>query len=86
MVSMGVVKKQEVTVLPQALKAWRGERHLSQAALAELADISEGLIAQIETGRRQPSLTNLLGIASALKVNPLALAIVHVDFASLAVV
>lgn len=85
-VSIGIVKNQQVTVLPQALKAWRGERHLSQAALAELAGISEGLIAQIETGRRQPGLTNLIAIAAVLRVDPRALALVHVDLGPLVAV
>lgn len=64
-----------VTVLPDAIRAWRAERQLSQAALADRAGISEGFVAQIETGRRQPSPTNLAAIAQALgvKVNAIAL-------------
>lgn len=66
-------------MLPDAIKAWRTERSLSQMELARLAGCSEGLIAQIETGRRQPGLKNALGIAAALGVKLTAIAIVMVD-------
>lgn len=70
---------QEVTILPDALKAWRGQRSMSQAALAEAASCSEGLIALIETGRRQPGLSNALAISRALGVPLRVFALVHVD-------
>jgi len=75
---------QQVTTLPIALKEWRRERAMSQATLASRAGVSEGLIAQIETGRRQPGLTNLMAIAEALRVDPHALAIIHVDLSKVA--
>ena len=73
---------QQVTTLPVALKEWRRVRSMSQATLAKEAHVSEGLIAQIETGRRQPGLTNLLAIARALEVNANALAIIHGDYSA----
>lgn len=72
-------RQQQVTVLPDALKAWRKERQMSQAELATPAKCSEGLIAQIETGRRQPGLINAINIARALGVPLGAIAIIHAD-------
>ena len=66
-------------MMPDALKAWRGHLRMSQADLAHLADCSEGLIAQIETRRRQPSLGTALRIAAALRVKLTAIAFVDED-------
>lgn len=65
-------------MLPDGVKAWRGERKMSQMDLAKAAGCSEGLIAQIETGRRQPGLENAVAIAEALGVKLSAFAIIHV--------
>lgn len=65
-------------MLPAALKAWRRERSMSQSDLATSAQCSEGLVAQIETGRRQPGLVNAIAIAKALSVPLDAIALVHV--------
>lgn len=77
-------RKSEVTLLPAALKAWRRERQWSQADLARHAECSEGLIAQIETGRRQPGLTNAISIARAFGVDLAAIGVIHTDAAGLA--
>ena len=69
---------QQVSVLPDGIKAWRGERKMSQMDLARAAGCSEGLIAQIETGRRQPGLENAVAIADALGVKLSAFAVIHV--------
>jgi len=79
-----VPRQQQVTVLPEALKTWRKERSISQSQLASSAGCSEGLIAQIETERRQPGLVNALGIARALGVPLRAIAIVHLSDQELA--
>lgn len=75
-------RQQQVQMLPGAMKAWRKVRGLSQAGLAAATkhQVSEGLIAQIETGRRQPGLSNGKVIAAALDVPLDALAFVHPDF------
>lgn len=57
---------------------------MSQADLARAAKCSEGLIAQIETGRRQPGLANALNIAKAFGVPVGALGDVLVDAEELA--
>lgn len=77
-------RQQQVSVLPAAIKAWRAERQMSQSELATKANVSEGLIAQIETARRQPGLANAVAIAAALGVRLEAIAFVHVDAATLA--
>lgn len=71
-------KTREVTILPAAVKAWRRERKLSQELLAEIAGVSPTLVALIETGKRQPSLTNAISIANAFGVPVNAIAVIHV--------
>lgn len=75
--------KSDVTVLPKAIKAWRGVRELSQEGLAERSGVSAGMIALVETGRRQPGIGNLLAIAAALEVEPEVIAIIHIDLSAL---
>lgn len=50
------------------LKALRVSKGLSQARLAELADLSPSIIGDIEVGRRNPTLTTIEKIALALEV------------------
>ena len=42
----------------------------SQAKLAELCDLSSGYIAEIEMGRKFPSLKTLENLSSVLKIKP----------------
>jgi transcriptional regulator with XRE-family HTH domain len=48
----------------------RVERGLSQEDLAELADLHRNYVSQIENGRRNLSLLNILKLAEGLKVRP----------------
>lgn len=73
----------EVQVLPEGLRAWRKERDWSQKELAERSGVSPTLIAFIETGERQPSLSNALAIATALGVTLRAFATVTPEVAAL---
>lgn len=50
------------------LKAIRIEKGYTQARLSELADLSPSIIGDIETGRRNPTLTTIEKIALALNV------------------
>lgn len=46
------------------------KRGLSQYELARAANVSQGLIWQIEAGRKTPRLKTLLRLAEALSVSP----------------
>jgi transcriptional regulator with XRE-family HTH domain len=69
-----------LTGLPDALRAWRKQRDgISQETLAARVGVTPGMIALIETGRRQPGLALLVRIAEVLDVPPTALAFVPVE-------
>lgn len=53
----------------EALRTVREMRGLSQRELAAAVGVSQSAIAQIETGRTQPTLANLKKIAEALDVS-----------------
>lgn len=55
-------------LLAENLKRLRDEKKLSQAQLAEFANVSSKLISEIERGLVWPREDTLIGIASALKV------------------
>lgn len=74
---------EQVTLLPEAIRAWRRERALSQAALSVKAGCSEGLISTIEAGHRQASIVVALRIAEALEVPLPAIGLVHIDLSAL---
>jgi len=57
-------------ILAENLKAYRNERGLSQAKLAELVDTATNYIAMIETQKRFPSDVMLEKIAAALQREP----------------
>ena len=60
-------------VLASNLKIYRKDLGLSQAKLAEMADVTDNYIALIETGKRFPSLNMIEKIAKVLKRDPLEL-------------
>ncbi len=62
-------KWQERTVITR-LKQEREKQKLSQLELAYKSDVSQNMIAYIETGKRTPTLTTLLKLCNALKINP----------------
>ena len=55
-------------ILARNLKARRGRLGYSQAKLAELVGLSVPFIAEIEIGRKSPSLATLDRLATALEV------------------
>jgi transcriptional regulator with XRE-family HTH domain len=61
-----------------AIKRLRARRGLTQETLAERAELNRVYLAEIETGRRNPSLFNIAKIAGALGV-PLGGLFVEVD-------
>lgn len=62
-------KWQEKTVITR-LKKEREKQKLSQLELAYKSDVSQNMIAYIETGKRTPTLTTLLKLCNALNINP----------------
>jgi len=51
------------------VRVWRQHRKMSQAQLAEAASISQGYLAQIETGKREGTLGLYRSLADALGVD-----------------
>ena len=52
----------------QRVKRYRQLRGISQEDLADLADLHRNYVSQIECGRRNLSLLNILKLARALKI------------------
>ena len=57
-------------ILARNLKEKRMKRGISQLKLANLCDISQSFIGEIEAGRKYPSLKTLELIANRLQVEP----------------
>jgi transcriptional regulator with XRE-family HTH domain len=64
------VKTDALIQFGQRVRQLRVERGLSQEDLAELADLHRNYVSQIEGGRRNLSLLNILKLANGLKVRP----------------
>ena len=54
----------------ERLKKFRNDRNLSVRALADLADMDYTNISAIENGKSNPSITTVIFLAEALKVDP----------------
>ena len=50
------------------IRVWREHRGLTSKALAEKAEIAQGFLSQIETGRREGTIETLRKIAAALSL------------------
>jgi transcriptional regulator with XRE-family HTH domain len=48
----------------------RIEKKISQLELANIANFSQSFLANVESGKKKPSLLTILRIAEALSVNP----------------
>lgn len=59
--------------IAENIKRLRKKNYMSQAKLAELADVSVDTIKSVEAGRRTMSLETYMGIVNALKTTPVAL-------------
>ena len=60
---------QEKTVILR-LKQEREKQKLSQLELACKSNVSQNMIAYIETGKRTPTLSTLIKLCNALNINP----------------
>ncbi len=65
-----MAKKQSISnyTLPERLKYLRMTREMTQADLAKKSKVSQSTIAQIESGRKDPSISTLKQIAEALDI------------------
>lgn len=54
----------------ERIRELRKEKKLSQASLAETADLATNYIGEIERGEAKPTLNTVLAIADALDANP----------------
>lgn len=52
------------------IKVWRKERGLTQVELAKRAKLSQSHLAEIERGRKEPSVSARRALAAALDVEP----------------
>ena len=67
-------------VLASNMKLYRKSLGLSQAKLAEMADLTDNYIALIETGRRFPSISMIEQIAKVLQKDTLDLfSVKHIE-------
>src|SRR5437660_4711331 len=69
-----MVKRNKTTsisdyTLPERIQYLRERRNFTQAELAKLSKVSQSTIAQIEKGKKDPSISTLKKIAQALDVN-----------------
>lgn len=62
-----------VKVFGQVLRELREENKTSQEKLAELADLDRTYISLLERGLRQPTITTIFKISSALQIKPSSL-------------
>ena len=54
--------------LPEKLKKIREQKKLSQSELAEKANVSQSMVAQIERGTKSPTVNLTIELAKALDV------------------
>ena len=59
------------------LRQEREKRHLSQLDLSYEAGLSQNMITYIEKGKRTPSLTTILKLCNAMKIDPSILFLKH---------
>lgn len=65
---MRAEKNKHAVAFGKVLKELRTSADLSQDALAEKADLDRTYISFLERGERQPSLSTLISLASALQI------------------
>ena len=71
-----LVEEQEKHIY-ERLRQERERLHLSQLDLSYEAGLSQNMITYIEKGKRTPSLTTLLKLCNAMKIDPSVLFLNH---------
>ena len=66
---MKVEKNKHAIAFGEVLKELRREAGLSQDALAEKADLERTFISFLERGERQPTISTIIALASALRID-----------------
>ena len=59
-----------VSIFGTVLRELREKNNLSQEKLAEFCDLDRTYISLLERGQRQPTITTLFKISTALKIKP----------------
>lgn len=62
--------EEQVNQLAKRLRSEREKRHISQIDLALKADLSQNIVALIETGKRTPKISTIFKICQALEMSP----------------
>ena len=63
----------DIRIIGKRIKAFRKQKRMTQAELAERTDLSNVFISYIETGKKGASLAALMQIADALGISPVNL-------------
>ena len=71
-----VIEEQEKHIY-ERLRQEREKLHLSQLELSLEAGVSQNMIAYIEKGKRTPSITTVLKLCNAMKIDPSVLFLKH---------
>ena len=66
-------RKEALRVFADRLKQLRTKRGISQERLAQLAGMNRNYVGDVERGKRNPCLYNIVKIAEALDVHPMEL-------------
>ena len=64
------MRKNRLRLVGERIQNLRKQKNLTQAELAEKADLSTNYLGTIERGQGKPTLSSIFSIADALKVNP----------------
>jgi transcriptional regulator with XRE-family HTH domain len=62
--------EEQLDLIIQNIVQARHKKSISQLELAQRAELSQSFLANLESGKKQPSVMTLLKIAQALEINP----------------
>ena len=70
MTLIAVVSRDPLKLCSDRLRELREKRGISQQKLSELAGLNRNYVSDVERGRRNPCLNNIVKLAEALNVSP----------------